>query len=150
MLVYKSDFEEERRDRERVHGLIDDMKKKEAQIQGRAAHERALYKHEVDEIKEDLQYTKEQLLKHKTLLADTEKLNQIRVQEANKYKDEAEATKGECSKYFQEAESFRESADYWRKQAEENKRDVQAKTSQVKQYAKEIERLKAKVWVWYF
>ena len=150
MLVYKSDFEEERRDRERVHGLIDDMKKKEAQIEGRAEHERALYKHKLDEVKGDLQYTKEQLHKHKTLLADTEKLNQIKAQEANKYKDEAEAARGEFSKYFQEAESFRESADYWRSQAEANKRDVQAKASQVKQYAKEIERLKAKVWVWYF
>ena len=150
MLVYKGDFEEERRDRERIHGLIDDMKKKEAQIQGRAAHERASYKQELDEVQEDLRYTKEQLHKHKTLLADAEKLNQIRVQEASKYKDEAEAARDEFSKYFQEAESFRESTDFWRKQAEANQRDVQAKTSQVKQYAKEIERLKAKVSVWYF
>ena len=150
MLVYKGDFEEERRDRERIHCLIDDIKKKEAQIQGRAAHEKALYKQELDEVKEDLQYTKEHLHKHKTLLADTEKLNQMRVQEASKYKDEAEAARDEASKYFEEAESFRESANYWRKQAEKNQRDVQAKASQVKQYAKEIGRLKAKVSVWYF
>ena len=143
--MYKGDFEEERRDRERIHGLIDDMKKKETQIEGHAAQERAAYKQELDNVQQDLQYTKEQLHKHITVLADTEKLNQIRVQEASKYKDQADAARGEASKYFQEAESFRESANYWRKQAEANQRDVQAKTSQVKQYAKEIERLKAKV-----
>jgi DNA repair exonuclease SbcCD ATPase subunit len=161
--VYKADFDEERRDRERVHGVIDDMKKKEAQLEGRAAHERAAYKQTLDDVQQDLLYTKEQLherneqlreqneqlLKHKTLLADTEKLNKIRVQEAQKYKDEADAASGEASKYFQEAESFRESANYWRSQVETNKREVQAKASQVKQYAKEIDRLKTKVSAYY-
>jgi chromosome segregation ATPase len=148
--VYKADFDEERRDRERIYGLIDDMKKKEAQLEGHAAQEIAAYKQELGDIRQDLQYTKEQLHKHKTLLADIEKLNKIRVQEAQKYKDEADAARGETSKYFQDAESFRESADYWRSRAETNQREVQAMASQVKQFAKEIERLRAKVRVWYF
>ena len=126
--MYKADFEEERRDRERVHGLIDDLKKKEAQVEGRAAHERATYKQTLDEVTGDLQYTKEQLLK---------------------FKDAAEAARGEAKKYFKEAETFRESTKFFRSQAEVNQRDVQAKASQVKQYAKEIERLKTKVSVWY-
>ena len=143
--MYKSDFEEERKDRERVHGLIDDLKKKETQVEGRAAHERAAYKQTLDDVQQDLRYTKEQLHKHKTLLADAEKLNQIRVQEAHKFKEEADAARGETNKYFQEAEKFRESTDFWRSQAETNRRDLQAKTSQVKQYAKEVEKLKENV-----
>ena len=112
MLVYKADFEEERRDRQRIHGLIDDIKKKAIQVEGRAAQERIVYKQELDIVQQDLQYTKEQLHKHKTLLADAEKLNQIKAQEASKYKDEVEAARDEASKYFKEAESFRESANY--------------------------------------
>ena len=145
MLVYKSDFEEERRDRERVHGLIDDLKKKETQIEGRAALERAAYKHTLDDVQHDLQHTKEQLHKHKTLLADAEKLNQTKVQEAHKLREEADAARGDANKYYQEAEKFRESADFWRHRAETNQRDLQAKTSQVKQYAKEVEKLKENV-----
>ena len=143
--MYKGDFEEERRDRERIHGLIDDMKKKEEQIEGRAAQERAAYKQELVHIQQDLQYTKEQLHKHKTLLADAEKLNQIKAQEASKYKDEGDAARGAADKYFKEAETFRESTKFFKSQVEASQRDVQAKASQVKQYAKEIGRLKTKV-----
>ena len=147
--MYKGDYEEERRDRERLLGLIDDMKKKKAQIEEHAAHERALYKQTLDEVQEDLQYTKGQLHKHKTLLADTEKFNQIKALQASKYKDEADAARGEASKYFTELVAFQESCRFYKSQAEANQRDVQAKASQVKQYAKEIERLKTKVSVWY-
>ena len=143
--MYKSDFEEERRDRERLHGLIDDLKKKETQVEGRVAHERAAYKQTLDDVQQDLQHTKEQLHKHKTLLADVEELNQIRVREAHKCKEDADAARGEANKYFQEAEKFRESADSWRCQAETSQRDLHAKTSQVKQYAKEVEKLKENV-----
>ena len=143
--MYKSDFEEERRDRERLHGLIDDLKKKETQVEGRAAHERVAYKQTLDDVQQELRYTKQQLHKHKTLLADAEKLNRIRVQEAHKFKEEADAVRGEASKYFQEAEKFRECADFWRSRAEANQRDLQAKTNQVKQYAKEVQNLKENV-----
>ena len=143
--MYKADFEEERRDRERIHGLVDDLKKEKTQVEGHAARERATYKQTLDDVQQDLEYTKEQLLKHKTLLADTEKLNQIRVQDAQKAKEEAEAARGEANKYFQEAEKFRENAEYWRDQAEEYQRGAQAKASQVKQYAKEVDKLKEKV-----
>ena len=143
--MYKGDFEEERRDRERIHGLIDDMKKKEEQIEGRAAQERAAYKQELVNVHQDLQYTKEQLHKHKTVLADTEKINQKKAQEASKYKDEAEVARSEADKYFKEAETFRESTKFYKSQADASQRDVQAKASQVKQYAKEIGRLKTKV-----
>ena len=124
--MYKADFEEERRDRERVHGLIDDIKKKEMQVEGRAAQERVGYKQELDIVQQDLKYTKEQL---------------------HKVRDEAEAARGETSKYFKEAETFRESTKFWRDQAEASQRDVQAKASQVKQYAKELGKLKTKVHV---
>ena len=149
MLVYKADFEEERSDRERVHGLVDDLKKKMTQVEGRAAQERVAYKQTLDNVQQDFQFTKEQLHKHKVLLADAEKLNQTMLQEAKKAKDEAEAATGETAKYYEEAEKFRESTEYWRQQAEANHKDIQAKASQVKQYAKEVEKLKAKVGVSY-
>ena len=41
MATYKSDFEEERRDRERIYGLIDDLVKENVQVEGRAALESA-------------------------------------------------------------------------------------------------------------
>ena len=148
--MYKTDFEEERRDRERIHGLVDDLKKEKSQAEGLAAEERAAYKQELDNINQDFEYAKKQLHKHKVLLAEAEKLSQTMIQEARKAKDAADAAKGETEKYFQEAEKFRESTKFWRNQAEVSQRDVQAKASQVKQYAKEVERLKKKVVAWYF
>ena len=143
--VYKSDFEEERRDRERIHGLIGDLEKKNVQVEGRAAQEKAAYDQTLDDVNQDLLYTREQLHKHKVLLSEAEKQNQIRVKEAQKANDSAEAARQEASKYFQESEKFRQSTNFWKSEAETQRRDVQSKASQVKQYAKEIDRLKAKV-----
>ena len=88
--------------------------------------------------------------KHEVLLADAEKLNQKMIQEVKKAMDEAEAARGETNKYFQKAEKFRENVEFWRSRTEEHQRGVQAKASQVKQYAKEVERLKGKVGVLYY
>ena len=140
--MYKADFEEERGDRARIHGLIDDLKKKTRQAEGHAAEERAAYEQRLNEIGGDLRHTRELLHKHKVLLADAEKINQTRVQEA---KDKAETAIKEADKYYQESEKFRQSTEYWRHQAEVNQRNLQAKASQVKQYAKEVEKVKEKV-----
>ena len=140
--MYKSDFEEERRDRERIHGLVNDLNREKTQIEGHAAHERAAYKQTLVDVQQELRYTKEHLYKHKTLLADAEKL---RVQEAHKFKEEIAVARGEADKYFLEVEKFRESVHFWRNQAETDQRDLQAKASQVKQYAKEVEKLKENV-----
>ena len=87
--VYKFDFEEERRDRERIHGLIDDMKKKVMQVEGLAAEERAAYEKRLNEVNQELQHTRKLLHEHKALLADAEKLNQRSMQDAQRSVDKS-------------------------------------------------------------
>ena len=125
---YKSDFEQERSDRENAHSKMADLQKKVIQLEGLTGHERVGYQHEIAELKRDYQAIKEkfhetdqQLQSHKQILADLEVVHQRHVQEANK-------------------DLF-----HWKDQAGSRQQEVRAKSSQVKQYAKENEKLKQQV-----
>ena len=118
MASYKTDFEEERRDRKSAHSKMADMQRRLSQLEGRTAHERATYNHEVDELErcrdaireqlrikdQELLCVTEELRKHKQILSELELVHQRRIQEVRE--------------------------------------ELQAKASQVKQYAKENETLK--------
>ena len=117
-MSYKSDFEDERRDREVAHSKMADMEKELLQLKSRTGLERATLERELGELEEDkcaikeqlqnrdqeLQEVKKELEKHKQILADLEVVHQKRMTETQ--------------------------------------REHQAKASQVKQYAKENESLK--------
>ena len=127
-MSYKSDFDQERSDRENAHSKIADLQKKVVQLESLTGHERAGYQHEMVElerdsqaIKERLQKTDQELQRHKQILTDLEIVYQRHVQEASK------------------------DLDHWRNQADSRQEEVQAKSSQVKQYAKENEKLKQQV-----
>ena len=135
MSIYKTDFEEERRDRVSAHSKMADMENQIVQLTGRSGHELATYKHEVDELKRDKQAVQDELRKkhqelesvtaelkkHQTILADLEIVHKKCVEESNKevanLKVKAEAATSE----------------------------LQAKASQVKQYAKENDTLKKEI-----
>ena len=126
--MYKSDFEDERKDREAAHSKMADMERKIARLEGRSGHEKALLKHEVGELERDkdtiletLQAKDRELQKHKQVLNDLEVIHQRRAQEAS---EEIEQLKSQVS---------------------QSKSDLQAKASQVRQYAKENEKLKQQV-----
>lgn len=118
MELYKSDFEEERKDREAAHSKMADMEKRFVQLEGRSGHERATYAHEVGELERDNEVIKEQL--------------RARDQELQKVKKELE--KHKCN--LADLEVIHQ------KHVVEAKNDLLAKASQVKQYAKENETLK--------
>ena len=124
-MSYKSDFEAERSDRENAHCKVADLQKKLTQLESLTGHERAGYQHELEQdnqaIKERLQKTDQELKRHKQILTDLERVYQRHVQEASK------------------------DLDHWRNQADSRQEEVQAKSSQVKQYAKENAKLKQQV-----
>ena len=134
MTSYKSDFEEERKDRAAAHGKMADMEKEIAQLKGLSSHEKAELEHEVGELekykdtyKEALQdrdkklrFATDELEKHKKILHDLETVHSRHVKKSGKQ--------------IQELTS----------QVSEAKSELQAKVSQVKQYSKENEKVKGK------
>lgn len=138
VITYKSDFEDERRDRASAHGKVADLEKEIDRLTGRSGHEKVTFKHEIDELKrdklairdelqrnqqeletakEDLETVKAELKKHQTVLVDLETVHQKRVQEVADLNVKAETAMSE----------------------------LQAKASQVKQYAKENDTLKQEI-----
>ena len=132
--LYKSDFEEERKDRVTAHSKMADMEKEIAQVKGLSEQQVAAYIQENNELREyqhttreqlqcrdqELQVVKRELQKHKQNLADLEIVHQKLADESGK----------ELGK--------------WRSQAVKAQSQLEGKASQVKQYAKENDKLKQK------
>ena len=139
MITYKSDFEEERRDREAAHSKMADMEKKKAQLTG---HEGATYKHEIYELKQDKQVLKEELhKKHKEIEKVTGDFWAIKA-DLKKYQTVLADLEIVHKKHVQAA---RTESKNLKQIAEDAMSDLQAKTSQVKQYAKENDALKKEI-----
>ena len=97
-MTYKTDFEEERRDREAAHSKMADMEKTIARLEGRSGHEKARLKFELNELSKDQATVKEvlqqrndelenvtkELEKHKQIVHDLETVHKRHVQEAGK------------------------------------------------------------------
>ena len=64
LTVYKTDFKEERQDREKAHGQTADLEKKVAQLKGQLEQERSAYRHETNEKTLDYDVMKNQLAEH--------------------------------------------------------------------------------------
>ena len=135
MASYKSDFEDERKDREAAHSKMAGMEKKITQLEGRSGYEKAVLKYEMGELEsdratileklqkrdEELKTATKQLERHKEILRDLELVHQNHIRDASK-----------------EIEQLK-------RQASQTKSKQQAKASQVSQNTKENEKLKLKV-----
>ena len=93
------------------------MEKKVAQLKGQLEQERSAYRHETNEKTLDYDVMKNQLAEHQQSMSTIELVNE-------KLHQEVQAARGECQRLQEE---------------------TQAKSSQVKQYAKEVDRLKKQV-----
>ena len=124
IVSYKSDFEAERRDREAAHSKLADLEKALEKEKGHIGYERAAYEKRFDEFQ---QGSAKNAASYAVLKKQKEKLEkEVKASLASSEKLQEDLTK-----------STRESA---RLQEE-----MKAKVSQVRQYKKENDRLKAQV-----
>ena len=141
VVVFQSDFADERKDREQAHSKLADLEKELAQQKGLYTEEKAEYNRqltiahqEAESARKELEQANKELENHKATLASVEALNQKLQQQKTK-----EATdnywRGEAAKLKTQLQEAEEHVS----QLLASKEDYQAKETQVKQLMKKLE-----------
>ena len=119
---FKSDFEDERKDRATAHSKMADMQKELVQRKNLFEQEKAAYNLQIENVNERLQTTKEvlqekdeqlqrvtkELERHKNILADLEVVHQKHVQEASKLQNEQHTKATQVKQYAKENEKLKQ------------------------------------------